>query len=99
MAELTKPMTITKEPGVTSLDPRAVKKFATATTPGRVLNCTAITAGTGTAIIQLVSPDGSVDVLCDVTMPKLAKGETCKIGARLTACVVGAVAKDVLESK
>ena len=97
----TKPMIVTKEAGVTSLDPKAVKKFATATTPGRVLNCTAVTEGTGTAIIQLVSPDGSVDVLCDVTMPVLAKGETCKIGAYIYTSVLRAedVSEVALESK
>jgi len=90
MAELTKPMIITKEAGVTSLDPRAVAKFATAMEPGRVLNVSCETDSTGTASIQLVHPDGSTQTLCDVTMPVLAKGETCKIGARLTACVIGA---------
>ena len=83
-------MTITKEPGVTSLDPRAVKKFATATTPGRVLNVDCETDSTGTAEIQLKHPDGTVVTLTTVTVPTLAKGEKMSLRARVVAGIRGA---------
>jgi len=91
-------MQITKE-NVTSLDPRAEAKFATADIPGRVLNVSAETDGAGTARIQMVHPDGTVETLVDVTMPVLGAGETCKIGARLTANVSGGAVEGALESK
>jgi len=87
-------MTITKEP-VTSLDPRAVAKFAKVGTPGRVLNIDCATTGTGTATIQIVHPDGSVQSLVSVTVPLLAKGESCVLRARVDVGIRGAKAEVV----
>ena len=91
-------MTITKE-AVTSLDARAVAKFAKVGTPGRVLNIDCETTGTGTATIQIVHPDGSIQSLVSVTVPLLAKGESCSLRARVDVGIRGAKAEVALESK
>ena len=87
-------MTITKE-AVTSLDARAVAKFAKPGTPGRVLNIDCETTGTGTATIQMVHPDGSIQSLVSVTVPLLAKGESCVLRARIDVGIRGAKAEVV----
>ncbi len=86
-----KRMVITKE-NVTSLDPRAEAKFATASIPGRVLNVSCETDGTGTAEIQLKHPDGTVVTLATVTIPTLAKDEKMLLSARIVVGIRGAEA-------
>ena len=77
-------MTITKE-NVTSLDPTAVAKFATASEPGRVLNVAIETAGSGVGEFLFKHPDGTVVSLVSATVPKLAAGETLYLRARIRA--------------
>ena len=86
-----KKMTITKE-DVTSLDPKAEAKFATAAIAGRVLNARCETDGTGTAEIQLKHPDGTITKLADAAIPTLAKDEKMVLRARIAVSVSEPVA-------
>ena len=86
MADL-KRMTVSK-PGVTALDPKAAAKFAAPGIAGRVLNVRAETDGGGLCVICLTHPDGTVEKLAEVTVPKLGENETCVLNTRIATSIV-----------
>ena len=91
-----KPMIVTKPPS-SVLDPRSALKFEKDGQSGRVLNMRAETDGTGTVIVQMVHPDGSVEDLASVLIPLLAKGERCVVQARVATGIIPAEKAEVAE--
>ena len=94
----TKQMTVTKADTVT-LVPRSLDKFAYAGHPGRVINADAETDGGGRAQVQLNHPDGTTEILGEVNIPKLAKGEKMALRVRICAGIRVAAKAEVAESK
>jgi len=66
-----------------TLDPRAKNKFARAGKPGRVMNVEAVTDGSGDAEVLLKHPDGTIELLARVAVPKLSETETCVVRVRI----------------
>ena len=87
-----KKMDVTK-PDTATLVPRSKDKFAYAGHPGRVINAAAETNGGGRAQIQLNHPDGVQEILAEVNLPDLAKGETCVLQVRVAAGIRKTVAE------